>query len=184
MSDIALEVRGLRKSFGRAVVVNGLDLTVPTGQLFAFLGPSGVGKSTTLRMIAGLLRPDAGEPCPLLAIFGLGLASVAAPATDLEHWFVNGGATQADHSSVHQSRRGPISFQPGRRAILRKELRLLTRTPSAFGQIGWQALYYMPAVGFLWQPVEVGAAEQAILAAIADGRCPVGARCRGCIGWP
>lgn len=60
MSECALELRGLRRSFGR-VVVNALDLTVPTGQLFALLGPNAAGKTTTLRMIAGLLRPDAGE---------------------------------------------------------------------------------------------------------------------------
>lgn len=57
----ACETRGLCKSFDRNRAVDGLDLRVPRGQLYAFLGPNGAGKTTSLRMIAGLLRPDAGE---------------------------------------------------------------------------------------------------------------------------
>jgi len=57
----ALRCVGLRKRFGPTVAVDGLDLAVPRGQLLALLGPSGCGKTTTLRMIAGLERPDAGD---------------------------------------------------------------------------------------------------------------------------
>jgi ABC-2 type transport system ATP-binding protein len=60
MSD-AIEVRGLRKSFGRTRALNGLDLTVRTGEVHAFLGPNGAGKTTTIRILLGLLRQDAGE---------------------------------------------------------------------------------------------------------------------------
>ena len=56
----AVAVRGLRKSFGRPAV-DGLDLEVRRGELYALLGPNGAGKTTTLRMIAGLLSPDAGS---------------------------------------------------------------------------------------------------------------------------
>jgi ABC-2 type transport system ATP-binding protein len=56
----ALELQGVRKSFGRPVV-DGLDLVVRPGEIFALLGPNGAGKTTTLRMVAGLLRPDAGR---------------------------------------------------------------------------------------------------------------------------
>jgi ABC-2 type transport system ATP-binding protein len=56
----ALEIRGLRKSFGRPAV-DGLDLAIRSGELYALLGPNGAGKTTTLRMLAGLLRPDAGS---------------------------------------------------------------------------------------------------------------------------
>src|SRR5579864_1692264 len=56
----ALEIRGLAKQFDRPAV-DGLDLTVRTGEFYALLGPNGAGKTTTLRMIAGLLRPDAGS---------------------------------------------------------------------------------------------------------------------------
>jgi iron(III) transport system ATP-binding protein len=55
-----LRLRGLRKSFGDVTAVDGLDLDVPEGSICALLGPSGCGKTTTLRLIAGLERPDAG----------------------------------------------------------------------------------------------------------------------------
>ncbi len=57
----ACETRGLRKSFGTTRAVDGLDLSIPRGVLYAFLGPNGAGKTTSIRMISGLLRPDAGE---------------------------------------------------------------------------------------------------------------------------
>lgn len=57
----ACEVRGLRKAFGATRAVDGLDLRVPRGMLYAFLGQNGAGKTTSLRMIAGLVWPDAGE---------------------------------------------------------------------------------------------------------------------------
>lgn len=56
----ALEIRGLNKRFDRPAV-DGLDLTVRSGEFYALVGPNGAGKTTTLRMVAGLLRPDAGE---------------------------------------------------------------------------------------------------------------------------
>jgi ABC-2 type transport system ATP-binding protein len=55
----ALEIHGLIKRFDRPAV-DGLELTVRTGEFYALVGPNGAGKTTTLRMIAGLLRPDAG----------------------------------------------------------------------------------------------------------------------------
>ena len=57
----ACETRALRKIFGATRAVDGLDLRVPRGMLYAFLGPNGAGKTTSLRMIAGLLKPDAGD---------------------------------------------------------------------------------------------------------------------------
>jgi ABC-2 type transport system ATP-binding protein len=56
----AIETRQLTKSFGRARALDGLDLTVHTGQVHGFLGPNGAGKSTTIRVLLGLLRADAG----------------------------------------------------------------------------------------------------------------------------
>ena len=55
-----VEVRGLLKSFGRTRVLDGLDLTVPEGEVVGFLGPNGAGKSTTIRVLLGLLRADGG----------------------------------------------------------------------------------------------------------------------------
>jgi len=49
------------RRYGRTVAVNGLNLTIPRGELFALLGPNGAGKTTTIRMLVGLLRPDAGH---------------------------------------------------------------------------------------------------------------------------
>src|SRR6267154_2382868 len=57
----AIEVRALRKTFGRAAALDGLDLTVRTGDVHAFLGPNGAGKTTTIRILLGLLRKDGGE---------------------------------------------------------------------------------------------------------------------------
>jgi putative spermidine/putrescine transport system ATP-binding protein len=56
-----LELRGVRKSFGRTVGVSELDLKLTRGELVALLGPSGCGKTTTLRIVAGFEQPDRGE---------------------------------------------------------------------------------------------------------------------------
>ncbi|KAF0845241.1 ATP-binding cassette domain-containing protein [Nocardia caishijiensis] len=58
--ESAIETRGLTKSFGAFRAVDGIDLRVPAGTVCAVLGPNGAGKTTTVRMIATLLRPDAG----------------------------------------------------------------------------------------------------------------------------
>jgi ABC-2 type transport system ATP-binding protein len=57
----AIEANGLRKRFGRATALDGLDLTVRDGEVHAFLGPNGAGKTTTIRILLGLLRRDCGE---------------------------------------------------------------------------------------------------------------------------
>ena len=56
-----IRARGLTKRFGELTAVDGLDLTVEKGEVFGFLGPNGCGKSTTIRMLCGLLLPSAGE---------------------------------------------------------------------------------------------------------------------------
>ena len=57
----AIEANGLRKRFGRATALDGLDLTVREGEVHAFLGPNGAGKTTTIRVLLGLLRKDGGD---------------------------------------------------------------------------------------------------------------------------
>lgn len=58
---VAIDVHGLSKSFDGKRVVNNLSLQVPRGEIFGFLGPNGSGKTTSIRMLCGLLIPDAGE---------------------------------------------------------------------------------------------------------------------------
>lgn len=58
---LAIDVRGMTKRFGSRAVVDDVDLSVATGEIIGFLGPNGSGKTTTIRMICGLLKPDAGE---------------------------------------------------------------------------------------------------------------------------
>jgi ABC-type multidrug transport system ATPase subunit len=60
MTALAIDVHGLCKSFGPRRVVSGLDLQVPEGEICGFLGGNGSGKTTTIRMLCGLLKPDAG----------------------------------------------------------------------------------------------------------------------------
>jgi ABC-2 type transport system ATP-binding protein len=57
----AIQASGLVKSFGRTVALDGLDLLVERGEVHGFLGPNGSGKTTTLRILLGLLRPDGGS---------------------------------------------------------------------------------------------------------------------------
>jgi ABC-2 type transport system ATP-binding protein len=68
----ALSISGLKKSFDRPVV-KGVDLTIEPGEFYALLGPNGAGKTTILRMVAGLLKPDAGT------ISVLGVDALADP---------------------------------------------------------------------------------------------------------
>jgi ABC-2 type transport system ATP-binding protein len=60
LSVNAIEVCGLRKSFGHTIALDGLDLTVAAGEVHGFLGPNGSGKTTTIRILLGLLRSDGG----------------------------------------------------------------------------------------------------------------------------
>jgi daunorubicin/doxorubicin transport system ATP-binding protein len=59
-SDLAVEASGLVKTFGETRAVDGVDLAVRRGTVYGLLGPNGAGKTTTIRMLATLLRPDAG----------------------------------------------------------------------------------------------------------------------------
>ncbi len=79
--EAALEISALRKSFDRPAV-DGLDLTVRSGEFYALLGPNGAGKTTSLRMVAGLLRPDSGS----IRIFGIDALLHPAPAKQIVAW--------------------------------------------------------------------------------------------------
>ncbi len=61
MTSHAIELRSVTKSFGKKIAVNNVDLTVPRGSIYGFIGPNGSGKTTTLRMILRIYQPDDGE---------------------------------------------------------------------------------------------------------------------------
>src|SRR4051794_17444473 len=74
----AVEARGLVKRFGHITAVAGVDLHVDVGEVYGILGPNGAGKTTFLRMIFGLIRPDAGE----LRVFGRSWSEFGPRALD------------------------------------------------------------------------------------------------------
>jgi ABC-2 type transport system ATP-binding protein len=78
---MALEIVGLHKRFDRPAV-NGFDLAVRAGEFYALLGPNGAGKTTILRMVAGLLRPDAGA----IRIFGVDALTDPVAAKQVVAW--------------------------------------------------------------------------------------------------
>ncbi|MFT5889357.1 MAG: ABC-2 type transport system ATP-binding protein [Zhongshania sp.] len=61
MSELAINVRGLSKRFSDKLAVDNVDIQMPAGQVWGFLGPNGSGKTTTIRMLCGLLKASAGE---------------------------------------------------------------------------------------------------------------------------
>ena len=77
----ALEIRALSKRFDRPAV-DGLDLTVRSGEFYCLLGPNGAGKTTTLRMVAGLLAPDQGA----ISVFGIDALADAVEAKRIMAW--------------------------------------------------------------------------------------------------
>lgn len=61
MQEMAIDVKNLTKKFGNKTVVNNIDIQVPKGKIYGFLGPNGSGKTTTIRMLCGLLTPNSGK---------------------------------------------------------------------------------------------------------------------------
>jgi ABC-2 type transport system ATP-binding protein len=75
-AELAIETRGLTKQFGNYAAVRNIDLSVPHGSVFGFLGPNGSGKTTTIRMLLGLASPTSGEARVLGAVMPRENASV------------------------------------------------------------------------------------------------------------
>ena len=78
----AVRIRGLRKSFGDQHVLQGVDLDVPRGSIFALLGSNGAGKTTVVRILATLLRADAGTA----GVDGFDVADFLQAGFSLEHY--------------------------------------------------------------------------------------------------
>lgn len=78
----ALEIRALSKGFAGVAAVDGLDLDVAAGEIYALLGPNGAGKTTTLRMVTGLARPDAGS----IRVFGVDALADPIAAKQMLAW--------------------------------------------------------------------------------------------------
>jgi ABC-2 type transport system ATP-binding protein len=83
--DAALAVRGLVKRYGGFTAVDGIDLTVRRGDVYGFLGPTGAGKSTSIRMMLGLIRPTAGR----VLLLGRDRATLGPRALDRVAGFVD-----------------------------------------------------------------------------------------------
>jgi ABC-2 type transport system ATP-binding protein len=81
VTALALQLTGLTKAFDK-LAVDGLDLMVRSGELYALLGPNGAGKTTTLRMVAGLQKPDAGG----IRIFGIDALADPIAAKRIVAW--------------------------------------------------------------------------------------------------
>lgn len=91
-----LEIRGLKKSYGKKPVLAGVDLTVPDGAVFGLVGINGAGKTTLLRLIADVLRPDGGE----ILLDGVSVTGNAAKRRELffmsdEPYFAGGTMVSA-----------------------------------------------------------------------------------------
>ncbi|GAA6159623.1 ABC transporter ATP-binding protein [Ruegeria sp. HU-ET01832] len=75
MNDVVVSTQGLTRRFGENTAVNNLDLEIRTGQIYGFLGPNGCGKTTTMRMLTGLLTPSRGA----ISVLGRSMPEAAEP---------------------------------------------------------------------------------------------------------
>ena len=125
-ATLAIEASGLVKAFGDTRAVDGVDLAVPRGAVYGVLGPNGAGKTTTIRMLATLLRPDAGSARVLGrdivreadAVRGLvsltgQLASVDEDLTGRENLILLGRLLGYSRARVQAARRGAARRRSG-----------------------------------------------------------------------
>ena len=96
----AIEVNGLRKTFGEKVAVADLTLTVQRGEVFGFLGPNGAGKTTAVKMLLGLIRPTSGDGRLLGASLGDHCARARAGFLP-EHFRFHDWLTASEFLTLH-----------------------------------------------------------------------------------
>src|SRR3954466_11193578 len=170
----AIVASGISKSFGSIQALNGLELDVPDGAFFVLLGPSGAGKTTTLRVIAGLEKPDAGA----VHLNGLDATKATPSERDLAMVFQSYALypkrTAAENmASPLKARRLPkaeIAERVQRVAALLHIERLLERKP---GQLsGGEQQRVAAGRGVVREPAARGPARRrgARAACVPDGR--------------
>ena len=91
----AIELTGVRKRFGSAQVLHGVDLSVPAGEITVLLGPSGAGKTVTISHIVGLIHPDKGT----VEVEGKNLAKISDD--ELNAGTAADGGRAPGHAAVH-----------------------------------------------------------------------------------
>lgn len=116
MSDWVIEIDDLRKSFKGQRALDGLDLRVPAGSIFGFLGRNGAGKTTTIKVLMNFLRPDSGSA----HVFGLPVGSANGIEIRRRIGFVTEEKELYPYMSVEQIIRFTRSFFPHWRADLEK----------------------------------------------------------------
>jgi ABC-type sugar transport system ATPase subunit len=107
-----VSLRGIRKSFGKFVALNGIDLDIEPVEFFALLGPSGSGKTTTLRMIAGLDTPDEG----VVEVDGVDVTFVPPGERDVAMVFQN--YALYPHMTVHDNIAFPLKMAKVRASLI------------------------------------------------------------------
>ncbi|MBV9182735.1 MAG: ABC transporter ATP-binding protein [Acidobacteria bacterium] len=118
MTDQVIEARELRKSFKGQPALAGLNLEVPAGSIFGFLGRNGAGKTTTIRTLMGLLKPDGGDAC----VFGLPAGDLTAGIEIRRRTgFVMEDKELYPYMTVEQILRFTRSFFPAWRTDLEKK---------------------------------------------------------------
>src|SRR5690242_21333324 len=110
-NDVAIHIRGLRKTYGDHVAVEGLDLDVPRGECFALLGPNGAGKTTTVEILEGY-RPRSGGQVSVLGL---------DPAQPTRDWrsrvgIVLQSSSEFDALTVHEVVSPVATYYPAPRA--------------------------------------------------------------------
>jgi hypothetical protein len=124
MSDVAFEAKGLSKRFGRRTVLDGLDLTVHTGEVLVLLGENGAGKSTLMRCALGLLRPDGGT----LTVLGRDPVRQAADVRDRVGYVPDVPASSVD------DRPRPAFLRPHYKLVRRARGRAGRGAPACHGR--------------------------------------------------
>lgn len=128
MGDLVIETQGLRKSFKGQTALAGLNLDVPAGSIYGFLGRNGAGKTTAIKLLMGFLRPDSGDA----RVFGLPAGGFSA-SIDIHRrlGFVTEEKDLYPYMTVEQIIRFTRSFFPGWRDDLEKRyLKLFDLPPN------------------------------------------------------